>query len=245
MKTTLLTHDRVIAATITALKSCGVRKKAEWPDAIAEVQVRALEWARARNQALPTDPEQVAKLCTTIAINWRIDETRKKEVRKEHQPKLGERPDKRRNGRFMSEPDRDLEDPVDVKRKLEVFLQEVRDANMPLHSEEIAVALAEGKTQEEIAQGLGVSENVVRYGASELRKRFRLKLAALGLLTVLTTMLVTLLLVPMAAVALGDGAPGAAHPSKQHVVHARVEVPEVGHESIDLEEMRELEAKPH
>ena len=244
MNASILTHPRVIAAVTAALRSCGYRKKDDLPDGIAEVQVRVLQWARTHDRELPTDPEEVAKLCSTVAINWRIDERRKKKVRKPHEAGLCEEPDEER----LPEPDPDLEDPVDLQRKLEVFVEEVREARMPAHAEHIAVGLAEGKSQAEIAQGLGVSENVVHYGASELRKRFRAKLAALGLLTLLTMLtllLFALLAVPMAGLAQQDFAPASAHPSRQRTVHVRVEAPELRHRVLDDEELRELEAKPH
>lgn len=231
--TTILVHPRVLASITAALRRQGLRKR-DLPDAIAEVQTRVLEWAR--NNPLPTEIDSVTRVCTTVAINWCIDEARRRDTARPHDMGLCEDPDER----LPSAPSVDREHLVDVGRQLEVFLDEVREGRMPPNALEVAVRLAEGKTQAEIAEELATTEASVHRTTANLRKRLRQRLVALGLLTLVVMVLVATLLVPLAGVARREQAPP--RPSRGHDATPRLEIPELG---SDRGELLEREAKPH
>ena len=244
---TILVHPRLIAAITAVLRFHGFKKDG-LPDGIAEVQTRTLEWAR--SNPLPTEIDSGCKLVTTIAINWCIDEDRKKDVRKDFESKhhVGLCSDPDMHGPLEEDPDR--EDPVDLQRKLEVFLQEVRAARMPPNAEQVAIGLAEGKSQEEIASELGVTEGSVHRTTANLRKRFSARLAALGLLTTLLMLVVLLFVIPMGGVARPElAAPPATTAVAVTTQHAAApEEPASLDGGVDgarrMRDLLELEAKP-
>ena len=137
-----------------------------------------------------------------------------------------------------------------MQRKLEVFLQEVRAARMPPNAEQVAIGLAEGKSQQEIASELGVTEGSVHRTAANLRKRFSARLAALGLLTTLLMLVVVPFVIPMGGVARPElAAPPAATVVAVTTQHAAApEEPAVLDGGVDgarrMQDLLELEAKP-
>ncbi len=234
---TILVHPRVLASITSVLRFHGLRKQDELRDGIAETQTRFLEWGKTHE--LPTEPEAAAKVCATIAINACISGRRKKDVRRRRDGGLCEDPDEHAT---VEEDKGSGEDPVDVGRKLGVFLGQVDQGEMPEHARQVAVGMAEGKTRQEIAAELGVSENVVQYTAAQVRKRFRARLAALGLLTMATAVMIAMLLVPLGGVAEREPVQPV-HPSRHAVVvhRSQAELPESG---PSLDELREMSAKP-
>jgi len=181
----LLDDSRVRAGTIGVLRKNGWRKS-DLPDGFAEVQCRAIEWARKPGHVFPTDVEEAAKLCVTIAINWCIDEERKKKTREEYDSGLCEEPDD--YGPGDTPPPR--WDPVDAQRMLGQFREQLAGGLMPPDAEHIVVAVAEGKTMAEIGDELGVTEGCVAHRLEDIRKRFKAHMALLGFLAVLTTLAV-------------------------------------------------------
>ena len=105
-------------------------------------------------------------------------ELRKREIRREHAELMQRRP---AEPWPIERPGVD-EGVLDARRKLTVLSEEVLGGRMPAHSEAIIAGLAEGRSQPEIARGLGVSERVVHHNVAALRERFTERLVQLGML---------------------------------------------------------------
>jgi DNA-directed RNA polymerase specialized sigma24 family protein len=181
----VLNHSRVRAGTTGVLRKNGWRKS-DLADGFAEVQCRAIEWARKPGHVFPTDVEEAAKLCVTIATNWCIDENRKWKARDPYDSGLCEEPD----DYAPRETPPPRWDPVDAQRMLAQFRGQLADGQMPPDAEHIVVAVAEGKTMAEIGDELGVTEGCVAHRLEDVRKRFKAHVALLGFLAVLTTLAV-------------------------------------------------------
>lgn len=191
----VLTTKRVTGAIASVLRGFGWRKQ-DLPEGIAEVQCRAIDGARRSGDPIPTDPEAAAKLCATIAINWCIDEARRRDKLKGHDEGLCDDPDEYGP---LGPPGRGLSgtgrwDPVDMKRMLEQFRALAGTGQLPEHAEQIVVGIAEGKTHEEIGQELGMSAGAVAHRLVEIRTRFKKKLKTAGLLALLLQALVLMAL---------------------------------------------------
>jgi DNA-directed RNA polymerase specialized sigma24 family protein len=185
----LLVHPRILAAIRHALRRNGFKRN--FADGVAEVQTRTLEWAR--TNPLPDDVDALARLVMTVAINWAIDERRKFGRRAPWNVGLCEEPDEALPP--PSEPSR-AED-LDVNRQLDVLFEEIAAGRMPRDAAAVAIGLAEGKSQREIAEELGVTEASVHRTAANVRRKLRERLAALGLLTTVVLLLAIILVMPM------------------------------------------------
>lgn len=67
-----------------------------------------------------------------------------------------------------------------MTRMIEQFRALAADGALPEHAEHILVAVAEGKSHEEIGQELGVSPGTVAHRLVEIRTRFKKKLMYAG-----------------------------------------------------------------
>jgi len=242
---TVLLHKRVDKTVAAVLRTHGFKKE-DLEEGIAEVRCRAIEWARKPGNVFPSDPAEAAKVCATIAKNWRIDEDRKRKTREPHDAGLCDEPDE--HGPAESPPGR--WDPFDVKRTLASFREQVAAGEMPEDIERIVVGIAEGKTTAEIADELGLSEDAVKMRLRKTRGAFRAKVAALGLLT-LALMCALFVVLPLGGIAVRDGSPDQAdastHPS--HIEAPARERRAGGRtpescDAGDCNDEREMEAKP-
>jgi DNA-directed RNA polymerase specialized sigma24 family protein len=173
----------------------------ELADAIAEVQLNAIESARTRR--MPADPVQWKALTATIAGRWAIDRHRETVARAKYDAGLCEDPDAYERPTLHWEE----RDPVDTKRYLTVLKELFDSGQMPEDGAEILWGEAEQVPHAEIAAEVGVTETVVRSRLFRMRKTFRARLVALGLLTLLL-LLVAVLYVPL------DAAPAPAPPTQ-------------------------------
>jgi DNA-directed RNA polymerase specialized sigma24 family protein len=192
-----LVHPDVLLAIACTLRKRGVRKD-DVPDGVAEVQARSLE--STRNGEAPTDTSGWAKLCTTIATCFAVDEGRKKAASAKLDAGLCGTPDDHGPLAPSGEP----RDPVDARRQMAV-LETLASAEQL----RILASIAAGMTHKEIAEDLGISEQAVRDRLVRLRARFRMRLAALGM-TALLVLMAVLLAAPLGGVALL--APGSVPP---------------------------------
>jgi DNA-directed RNA polymerase specialized sigma24 family protein len=162
-------------------------------DAIAEVQVRAIKVARAKR--MPSDIREWKALTVRIGVAWAIDRLRHREVRLEYDAGPCETPDA-----FLS-PTLEWEerDPIDTKRYLAVLKDLFDSGKMPEDGAEILWGAADGVPHEEIAAELGISRSAVDNRLFRMRVKFRTRLAALGMLT-LMLLLGALFAVPLGGV---------------------------------------------
>ncbi len=206
--TPLLARPEVVRSIRTALRVYGIRSR-DMADAIAEVQTKSLE--AARTGKMPRSVAQWKALATKIAINWALDRYREAKVRKKYNAGLCEDPDA-----YMA-PTLHWEhrDPVDTKRYLAILKELFDSGQMPEDGAEILMGEADGVSHAELARELGLSETVVDNRLFRMRARFRARLAALGILTLLV-LVYCAVLAPVADVAaprppnLPDAAPDAA-----------------------------------
>jgi DNA-directed RNA polymerase specialized sigma24 family protein len=116
-------------------------------------------------------------LCAEIARNHAIDLARKADCRKRD---------------LLARCDRDeycppqfgtkQRDPVDAGRQLEVLAQLFREGRMPDGGVEILEGIASGRSYEELAMGLGITDENARWRMRRMRTVFRARMAKLGML---------------------------------------------------------------
>ena len=164
-------------------------------DAIAEVQTRSIETARARH--MPCSVPQWKALVTTIAVHWALDRRREAKVRGKYNAGLCDDPDAYLRPTLRWEE----RDPVVTKRYLAVLKDLFDSGQMPEHGEEILQGEADGVPHGEIATEIGVDTSVVRGRLFRMRAKFLARLAALGMLTLVLLLLLGALLSPVAKVA--------------------------------------------
>jgi DNA-directed RNA polymerase specialized sigma24 family protein len=194
--TSLVAHRDVVRYVRGTLRRYGVEAQ-DMPDAIAEVQTDAIEVARKKR--MPADLEQWKALCVTIASRWAIDQLREAEVRDRYDAGLSDEAD-----RYMSPMLHwEQRDPVDTKRYIALLKEMFDSGQMPENGEEILQDAADEVAQEVTAAELGISENTVKLRLFRMRARFHAKLAALGMVTLMTMLLLFTLLAPLG----GVGAP--------------------------------------
>jgi DNA-directed RNA polymerase specialized sigma24 family protein len=170
----LLNHPKVVRSIRSTLLKRGTSRH-ELRDAVAEVQRRALE-ATLRGKA-PTELPRMRALCNRIARDYAIDETRKLQVREKYDVGLCEDPDA-----YVDDQDgMDRRDPVDRKRLVGILREQVRNGEMPEHAMAILEAEAEGVTHKVSGQELGLTARAVEGRLAVMRRRFRERLAELGI----------------------------------------------------------------
>jgi DNA-directed RNA polymerase specialized sigma24 family protein len=190
--TALVAHRDVVRYVRGTLKRYGVEPQ-DMDDAIAEVQTKAIE--AARRKRMPAGLGEWKALCVTIASQWGIDRLREADVRDKYDAGLSEEADRAMSPTLHWE----QRDPVDTKRYL-LLLKEMFDSGqMPEYGEEILQDAADEVEQAETAAELGISTRVVSKRLCQMRARFRARLAALGMLTLLV-MLSALFAVPFGGV---------------------------------------------
>lgn len=241
----VMQSKRVIKCIRAVLRFHGWRKR-DLRDGVAEVHCRLLEWARNPANVIPLQPDACAKLCATIAINWCIDEDRKRDTRAPHEAGLCPDPDEY----GPREPPPARWELADMKRMLAEFHEQLARGEMPPQIEQIVVGIAEGKTSREIAEELGIPSKTVESRLANARRLFRARLAALGLALVVA-MVALFFIVPVAGIATretpadGGEAPeltASAHPQRVDVPRRRTASPcgDAGR----CEQLREMNAKP-
>jgi DNA-directed RNA polymerase specialized sigma24 family protein len=242
---TVMRSKRVLRSIRAVLRFHGWRKR-DLRDGVAEVHCRLLEWARNPVNVIPLQPDACAKLCATIAINWCIDEDRKRDTRAPHEEGLCPDPDEY----GPREPPPARWELLDMKRMLAQFQGQLARGEMPAQIEQIVVAIAEGKTSREISEELGIPSKTVESRLANARRLFRARLAALGLALVVA-MVALLAIVPVAGIAMReDPTDGGASPQVAASVHPqRVDMPRQRTASPcadagRCEQLREMNAKP-
>jgi DNA-directed RNA polymerase specialized sigma24 family protein len=176
LDTTPLAAHRDFARYVRAtLARHGVRQR-DMDDAIADVQVDAIE--AARRKRMPANLEEWKALGVTIAVRRATKRRRKMKVARKYDAGLCEEPDRYLTPTLHWE----HRDPVDTKRYL-ATLKELFDAGeMPERGEHILQGEADEVPHEELAQELGISRTAVDNRLSRMRARFQARLAALGML---------------------------------------------------------------
>ena len=143
---------------------------------------------------------------------------------------------------------------MDLARQRRVLEGQFEAGDMPGHGEAILEGVVDGLSAKEIGAELGLSESAVKNRLSRMRKRFKAKLAALGMLTLMMVVAV-LFAAPFGGVAKQDvtpatgrrGARSAEPPPTEtpssdaaHEASARCDAGGVGRCWGDLEEARKL-----
>ncbi len=172
--TTALAADPAVAKVVRGTLRKYGRKAAQLEEDVAEVVTQAIE--AARRGPMPKSLGAWKALATTIAPRYAIDAGRADGVRR------------RRGGKLCGEPDlygplefETPRDPVDTKRFLAVLKELFDSGKMPEQGAEILWGVAEGVTQREIAEETGLSEDQVDTRLRRMRRKFRLRLEALGM----------------------------------------------------------------
>jgi DNA-directed RNA polymerase specialized sigma24 family protein len=180
--THLVARPDVVRYLRATLRRCGVAPQ-DMADAIADVQADSIEAARARR--MPAGPAQWKAFAATIAVRRAIDRRRETDARGKYDAGLCDDADvyERRSLHW------EQRDPVDTKRYLAVLGELFDSGQMPEHGAEILWAEAEEVPRKEIAAEIGVSNTAVGNRLFRMRARFRARLAALGLLTVVLLLL--------------------------------------------------------
>jgi DNA-directed RNA polymerase specialized sigma24 family protein len=191
----LLAHPEVVAAIEGTLRNLRVRKQ-DLEDGVAEVQTLALEYLQGKE--LPGDIAGWKALCVIIARNWRVKEMEKKKARAKADAGVCAEPDEHTPLEYGAP----ARDPLDTQRLLEVLADLFRDGQMPEHGVDILDCVQAGMTCEEIGEELGIPATTVRGRLQRMRRKFRVRIALLGL----TISLILLVLAPGVALAADRGA---------------------------------------
>ena len=109
--TALLTHPDVLASLTGLLVKRGIRRD-ELEDAVAEVQLRALETVKDSDP--PAEIPAWKALCNRIALRYLVDRHRRAKVRDQYEGDLCENPD----AHSRLDPG-ELHDPIDARKQLE------------------------------------------------------------------------------------------------------------------------------
>ena len=144
-------------------------------DGISEVQARILE--RLRTKPPPGGFEEWVAFATHVARAYAMDQGRRKTVRRQW---LVQPTEPEGCAVFPGE-NVDIETVVDCRRALGVFQELAEAGELPRLSAEIAILAAEGNSNEEIAQKLGLPRETVRDRRRVMAQRMREALMARGL----------------------------------------------------------------
>ena len=176
--THLAAHRDVVRRIRATLRRYRVSSQ-NMPDAIADVQTESIETARTRG--MPRDLAQWKAFARTIAVHWALDRLREAKRRSKYDAGLCDNADAYLRPTLHWE----HRDPVDTKRYLAILKDLFDSGQMPEHGEEILQGEADEVPHGEIAAEIGVSRTVVDNRLSRMRAKFRARLAALGMLTLL------------------------------------------------------------
>jgi DNA-directed RNA polymerase specialized sigma24 family protein len=152
-------------------------------DAIADVQVECIEAARTR--AAARSLAQWKALAKAVAVHWALDRRREAKVRSKYDAGLCDDPDAYLRPTLR----REHADPVDTKRNLAVLRDLFDSGQMPEYGEETLQGEADEVRHEEIAAEIGVRTSVVRNRLYRMRSKFRTRLVALGMLSLVLLVL--------------------------------------------------------
>jgi DNA-directed RNA polymerase specialized sigma24 family protein len=190
--TPLVASPEVVRHLRVMLRRYGVATQ-DLADAIADVQADSIE--AARTGRMPASAAQWKALAATIAARWASRRRSEAKVRGKYDAGLCDDPDAYARPTLHWE----TRDPVDTKRYLAVLGELFESGQMPEHGAEILWGEAEEVPHAEIAAELGVTQSVVNNRLYRMRRTFRARLAALGLLTLLL-LLVAVLAAPVGGV---------------------------------------------
>jgi DNA-directed RNA polymerase specialized sigma24 family protein len=198
--TALVGRAEVVAVIGGVLRDFRIPSQ-DMPDAMADVQLRAI--ALARKRAMPANLEQWKALARTLAVRWALK--RKRQARDRRKYNVGPCEDA---DVFLS-PTLHWEhrDPVDTKRYLAILKELFDSGQMPELGQEILQDAADGVSARETALEIGISEPAVRKRLFRMRVKFAARLSGLGMLTLL------LMLFAFAHVLPGNGEVAAPAPS--------------------------------
>ncbi|MGA7120162.1 MAG: hypothetical protein WBY94_08700 [Polyangiaceae bacterium] len=192
--TPLLAHPDVVRYVRGTLRRYGVTA-ANMADAVADVQLRSLEAARARR--MPANLGQWKALGATVAARWAVDRLREAEAHDKYDVGLCDDAD----AEDGLPPRRDDRDPIDTERYLAVLRELMDSGEMPEDGAEILSGEADRIPHAHIGAEVGLSRSAVRNRLRRMRAKFRARLAALGMLAVALLLLLAALLAPKGDVA--------------------------------------------
>jgi hypothetical protein len=177
MDNTIVTHPEVVEVITFTLRRGGIPQD-DLPDAVADVQVGFLEVLDEGN--VPEDLRGAKGLAFTLAERYAVGTLRKKCVRRRRNVGLCEDPDS-----FTPLESFNRRDPIDVKRLLGVANELFREGKMPEGGLELLDASAAKTPRAEIAKELGISESAARDRLAKVRRLFKARLAAMGIVIAL------------------------------------------------------------
>jgi DNA-directed RNA polymerase specialized sigma24 family protein len=200
----LLAHPELTRAIEGTLIQTGW-PRTELPDGVAQVQMRVLE--ALRRKPLPVDLGEWKALACTIAKRMVIKDRQRAKKRSRYDTGLSDGADD--HAPVERSPGR-VADAVDLARQRRVLEGQFEAGDMPEHGEAILEGVVDGLSAKEIGAELGLTESAVKNRLARMRKLFKAKLAALGMLT-LMMLVAVLFAAPFGGVATRDvtPAPGA------------------------------------
>jgi DNA-directed RNA polymerase specialized sigma24 family protein len=200
----LLAHPELTRAIEGTLIQTGW-PRTELPDGVAQVQMRVLE--ALRKKALPVDLGEWKALACTIAKRMVTKDRQRAKKRGRYDTGLSDEADA--HAPVERSPGK-VTDAVDLARQRKVLEGQFEAGDMPEQGEAILEGVVDGLSAKEIGAELGLTESAVKNRLSRMRKRFKGKLAALGILT-LMMLVAVLFAAPFGGVATRDvtPAPGA------------------------------------
>jgi DNA-directed RNA polymerase specialized sigma24 family protein len=164
--TALINRAEVVAVIGAVLRGYRIPSQ-DMPDAIADVQLRAI--ALARKRAMPATLQQWKALARTLAVRWALK--RKRQARHRRKYNVGPCEDA---DVFLS-PTLHWEhrDPVDTKRYLAILKELFDSGQMPELGQEILQDAADEVPAKQTAEEIGISEPAVRKRLFRMRAKFR------------------------------------------------------------------------
>jgi DNA-directed RNA polymerase specialized sigma24 family protein len=173
----------------------------ELPDGVAQVQMRAL--GALQNKPRPVDLGGWKALSCTIAERLVLKDRKREAKRSRYHDGLSDEADD--HAPIARSPGK-VADPVDLARQRKVLEGQFEAGDMPEHGDAILEGVVDGLSAKEIGAELGLSESAVKNRLARMRKLFKAKLAALGMLT-LMLLVAVLFSVPIGGVATRDVGP--------------------------------------
>jgi DNA-directed RNA polymerase specialized sigma24 family protein len=173
----LLVHPEVANTICGTLWATGIRKH-DVQDGLQEVYVRALRFFRAKPAAAPTELANMKSFCAHVARNYALDQYRKWKRRKTDL----EAPCDRAEYGVVERPSVSRRDPVDAGKQLEVLAELFREGRMPEHGVDILEGVACGCTFKQVAETVGINEELAKWRMREMKRIYRSRMAKLGLL---------------------------------------------------------------
>jgi DNA-directed RNA polymerase specialized sigma24 family protein len=174
----LLAHPEVAKAICGTLRATGTRKH-DVQDGLQEVYARALRFFRLKPAAAPTELANMKSFCAQVARNYALDQYRKWKRRKTD---LEAHCDRAEYG-VVERPSVPRRDPVDAGRQLEVLAELFREGRMPEHGVDILEGVACGCTFKQVAEAVGINEELAKWRMREMKRIYRSRMAKLGLLS--------------------------------------------------------------